>query len=541
MTDEAASAIAAPTTPPAYDGAHGAACAVVSVILGLTQSLTVFGINNNLSALQGALGATAVEAGWLSTAYFATGLSAVVLITKLRIQVGMERFATWAIAAFALVSLWSFLAPSLANAIAARAALGLAAASLITLAVLYMLEAVPPALAPVGAALGLATLQFGSPLGRVIAQPLFDASPGMGLPMFDVALALLGVAAINAVPLHPTPRQKVFTIGDAPAFLLYASGLALLCIVITQGRARWWTDTAWLGTCLAGGIACIGAYVMLDLWRDKPLIDLRWLASPAFRWCAISIIVFRIGLSEQPTGAVGLMNVLGINNDQMRVLFGWVTFGIALGFAVVVVGIALRSLRSVLLASLALVVVASLLDANATSLTRPHDIVVSQLLIAVATAMFLGSTFVLGLLPVVQDGLRNIVSFLAMFSGSQNLGSLIGAAWLGTYVADQQHVHVARLVESISLADPQVALRATHAAAAQAGVVVDPLLRGTLGVGSLAQQVAREAWVLAYGDLFRRVAFVAALTFVWLAVYWGAHWWRDRARAVAAIPEGAHP
>jgi hypothetical protein len=68
-----------PATSAPYDGVHGAACALVSVLLGLTQSLTVFGVNNNLPTLQGALGATAVEVSWLSTAYFATALSAVVL------------------------------------------------------------------------------------------------------------------------------------------------------------------------------------------------------------------------------------------------------------------------------------------------------------------------------------------------------------------------------------------------------------------------------------------------------------------------------
>jgi hypothetical protein len=170
--------------------------------------------------------------------------------------------------------------------------------------------------------------------------------------------------------------------------------------------------------------------VVLDLWRDRPLINLRWLASRTMRWFLPSVLAFRIVLSEQPTGAIGMMAVLGVTNEQMHALFGWVTFGIVAGFAIVIVGLALRSLRPVLLASLALVVVASLMDAGSTSLTRPHDIAVSQTLIAVATAMFLGASFVLGLLPVVQDGQRNIVSFLALLIGAQihGLADRLGVA-----------------------------------------------------------------------------------------------------------------
>lgn len=522
-----------------YDRVHGAGCAFVSVLLGLTQSLTVFGINNNLSALQGALGATALEAGWLSTAYFATTLSAVVLMTKVRLQVGIERFATWSIAAFTAVSLWSFLAPDLTSAIAARAVLGLSAAPLTTMAVLYMIEAMPPALAPVGAVLGFGTLQLGSPIARILAEPLFDLTPGIGLPMFDVTLALASVAAIHAVPMHPIPRQKAFNTGDLLAFGLYATGLALICVVVTQGRALWWTDTPWLGSCLCIGIALFGAYAIFDSARDRPLIDLRWLAAPSMSWLVVAIILFRIALSEQPVGAVALMNVLGETNSQMHALFTWATLGTALGFFAVVAALALRALRLTLLASLVLVLAASLMDAHLTSLSRPDDIIVTQTMIAIATAMFLGSTFVLGLLPVVKDGFHNIVSFLAMFSGVQNLGSLLGAASLGTYVADQQHSHLARLVESISFADPQVVMRAAQGSAAQAGVVLDPHLRAGVGVATLAQGVAREAWVLAYDDLFRRIAIVAGLTFVALAMYWSLQWWREREPSPLSVLPGA--
>jgi MFS family permease len=531
---------AAPATP-AYDRAHGIGCAVVSVVLGLTQSLTVWGINNNLPAVQGALGATALEASWLSTAYFATALSAIVPLTKVRLQFGLVRFATWGLAVFVAVALWYLLSPSLATAIAARAALGFAATPLTALAILYMIEAVPPALAPVGAVLGFGTFQLGSPLARIIAQPLFDATPGTGVPMFHLALALVALAAIHAVPQRPVPLQKVFTKGDLPAFVLYAIGLACLCVFVTQGRPRWWTDTPWLGPCLCAGIVSFGAYLVLDLWCDQPMIDWRWVASRTMRWFLPSVIAFRIALSEQPAGAIGLMTVLGVTNDQMHTLFAWVTVATIAGFAIVVVGIALRSLHPVLLAALALIVIASLMDADATSLTRPQDILASQILIGVATAMFLGASFVLGLLPVVLDGQRNIVSFVALLVGGQYMGSLIGAAWLGTYVNEQQQVHVARLVQTVTLTDPQVAIRAAQGAAAQAGVIVDPTVRRALGTATLSQQVAREAWVLAYEDLFRRVAAVAALTFVCLATYWSAQWWRDRTTPSAAVASGVPP
>ena len=121
-----------------YDWRRTIGCAVVSVLIGLSQGLTVYGVNNNLGALQGALGATAAEASWLSTAYFATAVSAVTLLTKMRLQYGLVRFANWSLAAFVLVGLLYLAAPNLGSAIAVRAAVGFAAAPLIALANLYM-------------------------------------------------------------------------------------------------------------------------------------------------------------------------------------------------------------------------------------------------------------------------------------------------------------------------------------------------------------------------------------------------------------------
>src|SRR5258705_2002849 len=105
---------APPNPPPAspaagadaqpYDLRHGLACGGVSLLVGLTQGLGIFLVNNNLTGIQGPLGATAAEASWLTTAYFATALSAAVLLTKMRLQFGLRRFAEWGIVVYLLIS-----------------------------------------------------------------------------------------------------------------------------------------------------------------------------------------------------------------------------------------------------------------------------------------------------------------------------------------------------------------------------------------------------------------------------------------------------
>lgn len=500
-----------------YDWRRGLALGLVSIIIGLTQSLGIFLVNNNLSSVQGELGATVAEAGWLTTAYFATALSATVLLTKMRLQYGLRRFAEWAIVAYLIVVAVHLVAQDLSTAIAVRAAMGLAASPLTTLALLYMLEAVPKPFALVGVTLGFATLQFGAPLSRIVSESLLQADSWRGLLMLDVALAFASLAGITAVKLTPPPLQKVLNRGDVVSFVLYGAALAMLCIFFSQGRVNWWTDTAWLGLCLAGGVACLGLYVAVELQRKNPLLDLRWIFRIPLLRLLFTMLLFRIVLSEQPVGAVTMMNSLGFNNDQMQVMFMWVTFGTAVGFGLSLFALPTMSLRAPALVALVLIFIAALMDSSSTSLTRPDDLYLSQTLLAAGTSMFLMSSLLVGFVPVIQDGLKNVVSFFAVFSATQMMGSLIGSAWFSTYLADQQRLHFANLVQSFLLQDPIVVARLQQGSATFGGVITDAVERNTQSLAILAQQASREAFVLAYNDLFHLIAILAAITFVWLS------------------------
>jgi MFS family permease len=515
---------------PAYDLRHGTACGITGLLLGLAQGLGLYLVSSNLAAIQGSLGATAAEASWLTTAYFATALSSTLLLTKVRLHFGLRPFATLGLIAFVLVSALHLLTNTLSSAIAVRAALGIASAPLSALAVFYMIEAFPKRLAAVGLLLGFAALQIGLPLSRVIPLSLLELGQWHGLFLLDVALAVLSFAAIHVVSIAPTPTQHAFCPGDLLAFPLYAVGLALLAIVVSQGRLHWWIDTPWLGVCLAWAIACIGLYMLVDLNRSRPLLDLRWLASPYMLRFVVAVILFRIVLSEQTTGVVGLMTVLGQTNDQMQTLFALAAVGILAGFAIAIIIAARNGMQWLAPLASLLVVAVAWWDSDATALTRPSDLYVTQTLLAVAVAVFFAASVLLGYGPVIQDGSRNIISFLAAFSAAQYLGSLFGLAWISTLVAQRQQWHYAALVQHLTAADPQVSTRLAQLTGSVARLVTDPAARAAHGLSMLAQQATRESTVLAYVDVFQAIAAIGIGMFVWLTVL---AWRAGRRQAVA--------
>lgn len=498
---------------------RAAAFVAISLLLGLTQSLGMNLVASNLPQVQGALGATTAEGAWLLTAYFATNIPASLLLTKFRLHYGLRLFADLGIGLFVIAAIVHLLANDYSSAVAARAALGIAAAPLSSLTVLYMAEVFAGPKKVLGLMFGFAALQTGAPISRIVAESLFLNGQWHGIVYFELGLALACLAAINLLRVTPVPRQPMFDGLDIVSFPLYAAAIALVTVVLTQGRLRWWLDTPWLGECLAVAAVCAGAFVLVEINRAKPMVNLRWLLHGGYMVrLGLAIVLSRMVLSEQSVGAVGLLNVLGLLNDQMHTLFWLVLLGTVAGFVATLPFLPNKRFDMLGLVAVAIVGVCAYVDSHSTSQTRAADFFVTQTLIAMAASMFLASSILLALVRVVADGVRNLVTFIVLFSTTNALGGLLGSAVLGTYLAQRQTAHQQHLLQQMSLGDPQVALRVQQLSGAVARVVGDNAVRGNQGLASLNQQVAREAWVLAYNDVFLLVAWLALGVLVWVAL-----------------------
>lgn len=494
---------------------------LTSILLGITQGLGMNLVNSNLLGIQGSLGATSVEASWLLAAYFATNIPATLLLTKIRYQFGLRWFADVTISVYFILGLTHLFTNHLGSAIAIRAALGLAAAPISSLTMLYMLQALPQAKALYSVVLAFAFMQLGVPLSRIISEDLLMNDQWQGLTYLTIALALLSLATINVVRLKPMPTMQAFTRGDALGFSLYAAAMALLIIVLTQASSHWWTQTPWIGVCLALAFVLFGLYVCHEWSRKYPLIDLHWLSSPFMLRFIGAMFLFRTLQAQQTVGAVGFMNTLGFYNDQMHGLFWVIGLGTAVGFLLAL--LAIPSKRHSMFGEIALVVVfiAALMDGHATMLTRPADLFVSQFLMALAGSMFMAMALLQGFMHVLAGGMKHLVSFIAVLTGSTSLASLFGQSMLSTFVQDRTRVHYTHLAESLQMSDPLVMQRLAQLQAAPAKLSADHAAASQQAVASLMQQVNQQAGVLAYNDLSHAMAVLAAIGFcLFLGVKW---------------------
>ncbi|QGP81199.1 MFS transporter [Sphingobium sp. CAP-1] len=487
----------------------------IGCLIGITGGLGNALITVNLNVAQGTLGLNSNESAWLTAAYFMTNVTANLLLVKYRQQYGLQPFIRYMLAAYALTTIMHLFLHGFWTSVAVRAASGVAASGLSTLTILYLMQGLPAPKRLAGVMLGISIPQLATPIARALSPHLLETGDWHMLYWFEMGLAFASLAAVMALPLPPSEREKVFEPLDFLTFGLLAPGLCLLIAVLSEGRIEWWTERAWMGWALVGSVLLVSAALLVEHHRANPLINTRWLGRREMVRLMLIAASVRILLSEQAFGSVGLLNVMGMINDQMITLNLIILAASLAGMATAVLTFRPANVSRPITIAVILIAIAAFMDADATNLTRPANFYLSQALIGFASLLFLAQAMVIGISRTLLAGGRHFVSFVVLFSMSQSVGGLLGTTLLGTFQVVREKFHSHELVQHIVMTDPLVATRIRAGGGAVAGVIGDPALRSAEGAAILAQQVAREANILAFNDVFLLIGGLAVLTALW--------------------------
>ena len=346
---------------------------LVGILVSLTGGLGNALVSVNLVALQGSLAAYATETAWLPAAYVMSNVSMNLLLVKFRQQFGLRLFTEFFLVVYALVTFAHLFVHDLVSAIAVRAAHGMVGAALSTLGLYYILQAFPKVIRLRGMVVAVGVSQLALPLAYIFSSELLEFAEWRGLYLFELGLTMVALGCVLLLKLPPGDRVKTFEKMDFLTFALFAPGMALLCAALTFGRLLWWFETPWLGWALAGAIALLAAAICVEHNRARPLLNTRWLASADIVRLVLSMILIRVVLSEQGTGAVGFFRAVGLANDQMQTLFMIVLAATVAGILTSAVTLSLKHLTAPVVLALLLMATGAWFDAHASSMTRPEQ------------------------------------------------------------------------------------------------------------------------------------------------------------------------
>lgn len=492
------------------------AYALVAILVGITGGLGSALVIANLPVLQGQLGLTPAEGAWLPAAYVMVNVTANLLVFKFRQQYGMRLFAELGLGIYAALALLHLAVDGFTMAVLVRAVSGFAGAATSTLAVLYMLQALPRTQVGSAFVIGMGLSQLATPLAWLLSPALLDQVDWRVLYAFEAGLALCSFAAVVSLKLPVGIRIHVLEKADFLTFALVAPGVALLGAVLAQGLNGWWMDTAWLAWALIGAIVLLTLAAMHEYHRARPLLQIRWLLNAGTLAFVFGALMMRFLVSEQSYGAVGLLRTLGMGPDQLQPLFGVMLLGMLSGTAVSAITFGPRAVPLQLLASVVLIAAAGFMDHQSTSLSRPQDFYASQFLLSFAAAMFLGPLMLSGVMQALQHGADHMISFIVLFSVTQALGGLAGPALLGTLQAQRTTAHVQAISAHVDPTQAAASQRLAQQQRLYGAVVADPVQRAAQGTAQLGQTVRREAAVRAFNDVFALIGALALAYLGWM-------------------------
>jgi EmrB/QacA subfamily drug resistance transporter len=272
--------------PPAGTGPAARWWALGAIGLAmLAVGLDVTVLNVALPTVSTSLHASIGDLQWFADGYTLVMAAMLLPAGMLGDRYGRKRLLLAALVLFGAASAWCAFAGNPAWLIAARAALGLAAAFLTPLASAVFLVLFPqPAERTKAMAVLSSAMMLGLPLGPIVGGALLEHFWWGSVFLINVPLVVIGIVAVTL--LVPESRGERAPRLDYVGVLASSAGLVGITYgVIEAGQHGWGATSSWLP--LVAGLAML---TWLVFWERRmtrigdPLIDLRLFASRGFTW-----------------------------------------------------------------------------------------------------------------------------------------------------------------------------------------------------------------------------------------------------------------
>lgn len=492
-------------------GGKADAAAWLAVAAGTIGSfmalLDVSIVNTALPTIQGAIGADAQQATWISTAYLVAEIVMIALAGWFSRLFGLRRFLIIATIAFIGFSMLCGLAESLGQMVVGRLGQGFTGGAMIPTALTIVSTRLPPKQRPIGMALfGFTAVSgpvFGPLLGGILTEHAsWHYAFFINLP---VSVLLLGLLVLGLKPQDAKP--DMLARADWIGILGLTLGLGGLTVVLEQGQQAYWFDSSLIVTLTV--VSAIG-FVLLaigQLTAKEPVVALKILRGRAF------LLVFLVSLS---VGAA-LYSLLYLIPQFLAIPGGADYNAEQSGFVVLISGIpplvmfaifpmilSKIDIRIVLTTGLVCFAASCFLNATLSPVANGDQFFVGQILRGFGqffTLAFLNSSAT----DAVPQAYAEDAS--GLFNAARNLGGSFGLAVVATMQDRRMTFHMHRIQESLSansLAGQdylnQLANMPTAGSAATGGL---PRAIATLG-----QQMQFQAAVMTYDDLFHIFGYV---------------------------------
>jgi EmrB/QacA subfamily drug resistance transporter len=227
-----------------------------------------------LPELQRDLDASTTWVTWVLTGFLLSAAVLTPILGKLGDRFGKERLLVASLVAFFVGCVGCAIAPDIWTLIGARVVSG-AGGAVFPLSFGIIRDEFPVERVKVGIGLLSAVFGVGGGLGLVLSGLIVDNASWRWI--FVVGAAAVAVAMVLVHRFVPESPVRSSSGVDVPGAILFSTVLLALLLALSEGENWGWTSPAVLGLFSLSALGGV-AWVLLELYSDEPLIDMRVLA-----------------------------------------------------------------------------------------------------------------------------------------------------------------------------------------------------------------------------------------------------------------------
>src|SRR6201987_2004531 len=474
---------------------------VMGTMLGAFMAVLDIQItNSSLQDITGGIAATQDEGSWVSTSYLIGEIITIPLTAWLARVFSVRWYLLVNVALFLLFSCLCGLARSLGEMILFRACQGFTGGVMIPMALTVALSTLPKSKQPLGLAMFGITATLGPAIGPSVGGWLTD-SYGWQWDFYVnlVPGALMLSAIIFAIKRAPM-QLNLLRDGDWLGIICMAVGLGSLIAMLEEGQRDDWFGSPFIQTCALTAAIFVPAFVLIELHRDKPLVNLRLVGSRNLGIASAANFIQGFALY----GSVYLLPqyltiVQGYDAFQTGQTMIWVGLPQLLVFPFVPRLMKRFDLRGLVCFGSLVFAASCWLNTWMSPDYAGDQFVFSNVIRA------LGQPFTIVPLSALATSLlqpKDAGDGSAVFNIARNLGGSLGTAMLDTIVTQREQFHNFEIGAYINAYRPVVQERVQTLSATFANKGYDVVTATHQAYGQIKLIVRREGYIMAFDDAF---------------------------------------
>jgi DHA2 family multidrug resistance protein len=473
--------------------------AVAGAILGaFTAILDIQITNSSLANIEGAIGASAEQGSWISTAYLMAEIIVIPLTGWLGSIFGLRRYLSVNTGLFVGFSIACALSTSLTQLIIFRAGQGFTGGVLIPTAITIVRTRLPKSQQGLGITLFGLTATFAPAIGPTVGGWLTDNfSYIFYLNLIPGPIA--AVIQLTALPKLAT-RWAELPKGDWFGIGAMAIGLSSLTFVLEEGQRKEWFESSTISRLSIVAAAGVAAFILRQLTAAKPFINLRVLGNRTIgASCALMTVLGAVSLGSTYVIPLYCAQIQGYNAEQIGYVVMWSGLPQLILFPAMPFLMKRFDPRILVVVGTLLFASSCFINVNLTHDVGMDQLILPQLLRAAGQPLF---SIPLSQLSTANLAPRDTADASALSNMMRNLGGSVGIALLSTVIDRREHFHFSILAEAMTQNAARTQERIAALMAGMRGAIADPAIAKAQALMSIAAGVRREAYVSAYSDAF---------------------------------------